>query len=417
MTIGKTAILHYTAPPVIGGVEAVISAHAGCFVRTGLPLAVIAGRGEAASLPPGVKFIQIPEMDSQHPEIRRTSARLNSGVIPENFNDLTWRLTETLDPIVRRFDTLIVHNVLTKHFNLPLTAAFHRLLDSGAAKRVIAWCHDLSWTSPGSRGLVHPGYPWELLKTPHPQIAYVAISEQRREEIHASFAIPREQIRVIYNGVDPRSLLGLSAEGLALSERLGLWEADLILLMPVRVTRAKNIEYGLELALAFKRRGCATRLILSGPPDPHEQASLEYYHELRARRSELGVEAEFRFIYESGLDSARPFTLPAENVGELYRLADAVFIPSLREGFGLPVLEAGLAGAPVISTEIPAAREIAPGEVLLLQLDTPPAELAGRILDWLDGQPTARLRRRVRRQYTWTAVFQNQILPLLEEKS
>jgi hypothetical protein len=50
-------------------------------------------------------------------------------------------------------------------------------------------------------------------------------------------------------------------------------------------------------------------------------------------------------------------------------------------------------------------------------LDTPPAELAGRILDWLDGQPTARLRRRVRRQYTWTAVFQNQILPLLEEKS
>lgn len=416
MRIGKTAILHYSAPPVVGGVETVIAAHAAEFSRAGLPLAVIAGRGEAAGLPRGVEFIQIPEIDSQHPRVLRITERLNAGELPDPFEQLAGSLTAALDPIVRRFDALIVHNVLSKHFNLPLTAALHRLLESGAARRVVAWCHDLSWTSPNSRGLLHPGYPWELLKTPHPRVGYVAISEQRREEIQASFGIPREQIRVIYNGVDPRELLGLSAEGLALSERLGLWKADLILLMPVRITRAKNIEYGLELALALKRRGLRPRLVVSGPPDPHEETGQAYYRELLALRSDLGLEAEFRFAYESGPELSQPFTLPPETVGELYRLADAVFLPSRREGFGLPVLEAGLAGTPVICTGIPAAREIAPAETLIFEPDTPADLLAGRILDWLESQPAARLRRRTRGDYTWRAVFENQIRPLLEEQ-
>jgi glycosyltransferase involved in cell wall biosynthesis len=415
MRIGKTAILHYSAPPVIGGVEAVIAAHAGEFARAGLPLAVIAGRGEADALPRGVEFIHIPEIDSQYPEVLRITQLLNAGELPDRFEQLAGRLTAALDPIVRRFDTLIVHNALSKHFNLPLTAALHRLLESGAARRVVAWCHDLSWTSSSSRGLLHPGYPWDLLKTPHPRTAYVAISAQRQEEIHAAFGIPREQIRVIYSGVDPRALLGLSAEGLALSERLGLWEADLILLMPVRVTRAKNIEFALELARALKQRGGLPRLVVSGPPDPHEETGLAYYQELLALRTNLGVEAEFRFVHESGPEPSQPFTLSLETVGELYRLADAVFVPSHREGFGLPVLEAGLIGAPVICTGIPAAQEIAPGEALMFEPDTPADTLAGRILDWLESQPTARLRRRVRRRYTWRAVFENQILPFLKE--
>lgn len=414
MTILKTAILHYTAPPVIGGVEAVIAAHAGEFIRAGLPVAVIAGRGDAAALPPGSEFIPVAEMDTQHADILRAAGWLNAGELPQNFEGLTAGLIETLAPIVRRFDVLIVHNVLSKHFNLPLTAALLRLLECGDARRIIAWCHDLTWTSPGSRSLVREAYPWNLLKQPRERVTYVAISRQRQREISQSFGIPLESIPVVYNGVDPRRLLGLSAEAQALSDRLDLWSADLVLLMPVRVTRAKNIECALELARALKQPGCRIRLVLSGPPDPHDRASLDYYHGLRARRAELGVEAEFRFVYESGPDPSQPYTIPAEVVGELYRLADAVFMPSHREGFGLPVLEAGLSGAPVICSDVPAAVEIAPADVLLFSADTPAQELAGRMLTWLDECPSARLRRRVRRQFTWRAIFQDQILPLLE---
>jgi hypothetical protein len=60
--------------------------------------------------------------------------------------------------ILRRFDHLIVHNVFTKHFNLPLTAALFELLDAQRIPHCIAWCHDFTWTSPHSRSKVHAGY-------------------------------------------------------------------------------------------------------------------------------------------------------------------------------------------------------------------------------------------------------------------
>ena len=101
----KTAILHYSAPPVIGGVEAVIQAHAGQFAAAGLPLTVIAGRGEAAALPRGVDFIRVPEMDTLHPEIANATALLNTGQVPDNFDKLVDSLTTQLRPVLANLIT------------------------------------------------------------------------------------------------------------------------------------------------------------------------------------------------------------------------------------------------------------------------------------------------------------------------
>ena len=65
----KVGILHYSAPPVIGGVESVILAHTRLLVEAGYRTTVIAGRGDARALPKGAKLIRIPEMDSQHPQV------------------------------------------------------------------------------------------------------------------------------------------------------------------------------------------------------------------------------------------------------------------------------------------------------------------------------------------------------------
>lgn len=413
----NTAILHYSAPPVVGGVETVIHAHAREFARAGLPLTVIAGRGEAAALPESVEFIRLAELDTQHPDILLATGQLNAGKVPGNFDELTTRLVQTLRPLVSRFNQLIVHNVFSKHFNLPLTAALFRLLDEGALRRAIAWCHDLSWTSPHSRSLVYDSYPWTLLKTPHQRVTYVAVSQQRAREISDSFNLPLDHIPVIYDGVDPDTLLGLSAEGSALITRLELLQTDLVLLMPVRVTQAKNIEFGLELTRALKANGCRVKLVLTGPPDPHDKASLDYYTELRNLRKRLGVEEEMRFVYESGPDPDQPYIIAEDVVAQLYRAADVVLLPSHREGFGMPVLEAGLVGAAVVSTSVPATIEIGGEDVLAIEAASLPEQLAGQILAWVQNNPQHRLKSRVRRRYTWQAIFQRDILPLLEAHS
>jgi glycosyltransferase involved in cell wall biosynthesis len=410
----KTAILHYTAPPVIGGVEAVLHEHARVFVEAGYPVTVVAGWGTRDALPLGAKFVRIPEMDSRYQEIVEASEALERGEMPDGFDSLVDRLLESLTATLAHSDNVIVHNVFTKHFNLPLTAALHRLLDEGTTRHYIAWCHDFTWTSPNSRSEVHPGYPWDLLRTHRTDTVYVVVSEQRQRALAALFGCPPEEIRVIYNGVDPRTLLGLSCEGYALIERLGLLQSDLVLLMPVRITRAKNVEYALRVMAALKARGCCPRLVLTGPPDPHDVQSMAYFRSLQELRRELGVEAEMRFVFESGPDPEQPLTIDDRMVGDLYRVSDVMFMPSHREGFGMPVLEAGLAGVPVVcSDDVPAAREIGDGDVIRFDAEESPAHLAERILAWAANNPVYQLRRRVRQTHTWREIFRRDIRPLL----
>ena len=409
----RTAILHFSAPPVIGGVEAVIRAHTQTILSSGYPVTVIAGRGATDGLPPGADFRRIPLMDSLHPDILQVTRQLEKGVVPPLFTELTDRLVADLTPIISEIDTLIVHNVFTKHFNLPLTAALFRLLDERILKHCIAWCHDISWTSQSSRSKLHEGYPWDLLRTYREDLVYVTISEARKQELLSLFHTGSEAIHVIYNGVDPQSLLGISVDGFALIERLGLLESDLNLLMPVRVTQAKNIEYAVQLVAALKAAGIEPRLVLTGPPDPHDEQSMQYYQHLQALRREYDVEQEFRFVFESGEGDSGPMLIAQEMVGELYRVSDFMFMPSHREGFGMPVLEAGLVGVPVISTSIPAAVEIGSDNVLLFSTSTHPEYLADQILIWIQDNPVYQLRKNVRQNYTWKSIFNHQIEPLL----
>lgn len=83
-----------------------------------------------------------------------------------------------------------------------------------------------------------------------------------------------------------------------------------------------------------------------------------------------------------------------EELAALYRNASAVLLPSFYEGFGLPVVEALSAGAPLVVSDIPVLREVAGDAALYAPPDRPDlwAERIGDLLtdESLDGE----LRRR-----------------------
>jgi len=413
----RIAIMHYTAPPSVGGVEAVLTAHTRWLVKAGHEVTIIAGDGAAAALPAGAGLALVPEMASRHPEVLAASSELEQGRVPAAFEELAVRLAGKLEPLLRASDWVIAHNIFTKHFNLPLTAALHRLLDSGKVRNCIAWCHDSTWTSPHSRSKVHPGYPWDLLRTYRSDVVHVAVSRRRQKELSELFGCPAERISVIYNGVDPGELLGLSGESQSLVDQFNVAQSDLVLLMPVRVTQAKNIEFALQVVATLKRRGLRPSLIVTGPPDPHDALSLSYYQGLLALRRQLGVEQEVRFVYETSLGPGQPRTVGPRVVGELFRVSDVLFMPSHREGFGMPVVEAGLVGLPVFCAAIPAGEEIGGEDVTTFAADATPAEVAARLAAWAEASAIHRLRRRVRQSLTWDQLFRREILPLLEGKA
>ena len=79
----------------------------------------------------------------------------------------------------------------------------------------------------------------------------------------------------------------------------------------------------------------------------------------------------------------------------------------------MPVLEAGLAGKPMVCTPVPAAREIGGDDVMIINPQGDPEKIASEIISLVEATPIHRLRRRIREQYTWGAIFERDIRPLL----
>ena len=409
----RLAILHYSVPPVVGGVEAVIQAHTQLMLGVGWQVRLVAGVGEQEALPSGTEFIRIPEMDTLNPRVVEIGQQLEAGTVPEDFEALSTELEVMLEPVLEPHDSVIIHNIFTKHFNLPLTAALVRLLDKGKIHHCIAWGHDFTWTSAHSRTKVHAGYPWDLLREYRKALTYVTISRHRQEELAGLYQCPAERIHVVYDGVDPADIYSLSDEGKALVERLDIIGSDLVMLMPVRITQAKNIEFALQVVASLKHSRVRPKLVVTGPPDPHDPADTEYYRSLLDMRRTLQVDNEARFVYGSGSNQGQGYTIGLPIVRELFRVCDLLFMPSHREGFGMPILEAGMIGMPIFTAENPAANEIGQNDVTWFSPEDNAEKVAGMILEWVRSSPTQALRNRVRHNYSWQAIFQHHILPLL----
>ncbi len=404
------AILHYAAPPIVGGVESTIYHHARLLTQAGYRVRVIAGRGEPFH--PQVAFYRVSEVDSRHPEVMAVGEVLAQGEVPPAFAVLRDRLVERLTPLLRDVQVCIVHNAITLHKNLPLTAALHRLSEAGVT-RFIAWCHDFAWRDALYTPDLHPGYPWDLLRTPWTGVRYVVVSAHRRGQLAALLGIAEAEIAVVTPGVDVAEFLKLEPATRRLVERLDLLTADPLMLLPARITRRKNIEFAVRVTAALTRHKPQTTLVVTGPPGPHNPTNVAYLRSLQALRERLGVRERVHFLYEHG-EGGEPLHVSDAMVADLYRLADLLLFPSRREGFGIPVLEAGLARLPVFAADIPPVEESAGALAYRFDPDGDPTSVAQAILAHLAEDTAYHLRHRVLRRFTWQAILAERVIPLIQ---
>jgi len=402
----KIALMHYSIPPIVGGVESVLAHQARLMAADGHEVHVIAARGERWS--EAIVFHRVPPVDSRHDEVLEVKAELDRGIVSSRFEALRKAIAAELAPLLQDCDVVIAHNICSLAKNLALTAALAELYRTPGFPCLILWHHDLAWTTPRYRSELHDGYPWDLLRWRWPAATHVVVSQLRRRELSELIGVPQEEIAVVPNGVDLAAFYKLEQETLDLLKRIDLLDAAPVLLLPVRLTRRKNIEFALQTLAALRRCMPRAALIVTGPLGAHNPANVRYQEELVGLRNQLELQNAAFFLAEW----SETF-LPDSVIADFYRLADALFLPSFEEGFGIPLIEAALSRMPVFCSQIEPLTELGLEDVVYFDPQGDPTAVAEQIGDVLETSSVYRFASRARNTFTWEQVYQLHIAPLL----
>jgi len=402
------AILHYSVPPIVGGVESVITHHARLMSADGHFVRLIAARGE--SLSEQIPLMLIPLADSRHERVATMKEQLDRGEVTMEFESLRDELTDQLQSALSGVDILIVHNVCSLNKNLALTAALYQLHTARKLPRLILWHHDLAWTTPRYQSELHAGYPWDLLKTAWMGATQATISEMRQDEISDLMQIDKSKIHVIPNGVDVGKFLKLEEQTLGYIKKLDLLQASPLLLLPVRITPRKNIELALQILAALQNDLPSAQMVITGPLGPHNSANLQYYEKLNILREELGLRNSVHFLAELTNEF-----ISDSVISDFYKLADALLLPSFEEGFGIPILEAGFAGIPVFCSDIPPLKILGGDFANYFPPSENPNIVAKMMVEHFKQDKIFGLRTSVREQFTWERIYKSKIAPMLKE--
>lgn len=195
--------------------------------------------------------------------------------------------------------------------------------------------------------------------------AVLVVSPHWRDTLEREFGI---DARVVANGVDAaRFRRPHHLDRADLRRRVGAEDRFLFLTVGGIEPRKGSME--LVDALARLRRTVSPPPVLAVVGGHSFQDHGPYRERALARAGDLGIEV--------GRDLVVLGTVPDEELRRWYWSADAFVFPSVKEGFGLVVLEALAAGLPVIATDIPVFRGyLAEGETALLAAAGDAASLA-----------------------------------------
>jgi glycogen(starch) synthase len=161
----------------------------------------------------------------------------------------------------------------------------------------------------------------------------VVCSQSMRQDAQRLFGVPDERVEVVPNGVD----LDQWPPGPSAHDR------EPLIVFAGRLEYEKGVQVLLRAMPRLRRRIPGVRLVVAGTGT--------YATELRSLATKLRLGRAVRFA--GRLDDI--------DLGNLYRRAGAVAVPSIYEPFGLVALEAAASGAPLVVTETGGLAEFADG--------------------------------------------------------
>lgn len=190
----------------------------------------------------------------------------------------------------------------------------------------------------------------------------ISVSEHTKSDLQKLFKISASRIEVIYEAV--ASEFQKITDSKKLNAVRSRYHLDKPFLLYTGVWRDHKNVANLLKAFAILKRNHAFSgyLAITGKENP-------YYPEVRSITKELGLENDVKFTG----------AVPEADLIALYNLAACFAMPSLYEGFGLPILEAFACGTPVVCSNLSSLPEIAGLDNALFFNPHDPADIAAKI--------------------------------------
>jgi glycosyltransferase involved in cell wall biosynthesis len=172
--------------------------------------------------------------------------------------------------------------------------------------------------------------------------AIIAVSAATKRDVVRTLKVPEAKVHVVYEAAAPQFRpLGRTPPVEAVRRKYALPES--FALYVGTIEPRKNLVRLFEAFQQVRRQGCrASVLALVGNRGWSDAVIL-------ASVERLGLGGAVRILGQA----------PTDDVVALYNLADVLILPSLYEGFGLPVIEAMACGTPVVTSPNGALAEIA----------------------------------------------------------
>lgn len=246
---------------------------------------------------------------------------------------------------------------------------------------------DLIWLYHSHRSDWKTTATWRLVV---PKVAkrasrVITFSDFSRRDLEAQFGLDRDRIDVVPLGFGQAAAAEPTPPD-ELRRRLQLDSSRVLLTVSAKKPH-KNLARLIEAVATVRERVPDVVLVMPGKPTAYEE-------ELKRLAHARGLEDAVRF----------PAYLAAADLEGLYRLADCFVFPSLREGFGLPILEAMQRGLPVACADASALPEVA-GDAALYFDPQEPAAIADAVTALLTQPELARrlavAGRRRQQSFTW----------------
>lgn len=267
----------------------------------------------------------------------------NEAKVDDVFHEEVDKLYNDLKEALADIEIVITHDLIFLPDYVKHNVACRKLIEERPELEWMHWVH--SATSPGAlireRAMYGEKYE-ELLSSRFPNSVVIFPNAASISRVAINFGYEEDQVFEVPHSTDLVTKWQLDHRVVRLFDDNDIWFDDVVMVYPCRLDRGKNCDANIRTIAALNRIKVSATIIFV---DFHSTGDdkVVFRQDLKELARNLGVEDKVHFMSEQ--DESLHLESPYKVVGDLFRLANVMVMPSKSETYSLVAQEALADGA------------------------------------------------------------------------